>query len=347
MTYKHKSTNLCYYYTVRLTSITQQSLTTSVNLQESYSEPQLLINLEYKHSNTDRIFYGTNRSMKNNITDKDCVWANWIKALAAFLPTIEILFLPGKCSSESSEKGKKGKSQIILKLIQIKITHMHDFNTKIQAQTSSSSAQISFVTLGFFSLWNTGSNRMSNKMQRSQSLILFVMWYDKWMELELASRLTNAIKQSSLSDKQTKIFSRPQRQQLLAWGQTYCREETRQHRWDSRGCCRTPWWGWCTHCGRGIATASWDTGRVAWDNLFHRSCPCSHCPRRKSSCAARSFHCHSGRTRTGRCEAGRRGAHHCRPRSRDDHHTPSWTGYSSRLTGTGTHSRGGTYLGAL
>lgn len=30
------------------------------------------------------------------------------------------------------------------------------------------------------------------------------------MELELASRLTNAIKQSSLSDKQTKIFSRPQ-----------------------------------------------------------------------------------------------------------------------------------------
>lgn len=88
---------------------------------------------------------------------------------------IEILFLPGKGSSESSEKGKKGKSQIILKLIQIEITHMHDFNTKIQAQTSSSSAQISFVTLGFFSLWNTGSNRMSNKIQHSQSLILFVM----------------------------------------------------------------------------------------------------------------------------------------------------------------------------
>lgn len=88
---------------------------------------------------------------------------------------IEILFLPGKGSSESSEKGKKGKSQIILKLIQIKITHMHDFNTKIQAQTSSSSAQFSFVTLGFFSLWNTGSNRTSNKIQRSQSLILFVM----------------------------------------------------------------------------------------------------------------------------------------------------------------------------
>lgn len=92
---------------------------------------------------------------------------------------IEILFLPGKGSSESSEKGKKGKSQIILKLIQIRITHMHDFNTKIQAQTSSGSAQISFVTLGFFSLWNTGSNGMSNKIQRSQSLILFVMRYDK------------------------------------------------------------------------------------------------------------------------------------------------------------------------
>lgn len=33
------------------------------------------------------------------------------------------------------------------------------------------------------------------------------------MELELASRLTNAIKQSSLSAKQTKIFSRLQREQ--------------------------------------------------------------------------------------------------------------------------------------
>lgn len=71
MTYKHKSTHLCHYHTVHLTSITQQSLTTSINLQESYSEPQLLINLEYKHSNTDRIFYGTKGSMKNNITDKD------------------------------------------------------------------------------------------------------------------------------------------------------------------------------------------------------------------------------------------------------------------------------------
>lgn len=74
MTYKLKSTHLCYYHTVHLTSITQQLLTTSVNLQESYSEPQLLINLKYKHSNTDRIFYGTNRSMKNNITDKDTVF---------------------------------------------------------------------------------------------------------------------------------------------------------------------------------------------------------------------------------------------------------------------------------
>lgn len=114
--------------------------------------------------------------MKNNITDKDTAFVQTESALAAFLPMIEILFLPGKGSSESSEKGKKGKSQIILKLIQIKITHMHDFNKKKkQAQTSSSSAQISFVTLGFFSLWNTGSNRMSNKIQRSQSLVLFVM----------------------------------------------------------------------------------------------------------------------------------------------------------------------------
>lgn len=42
------------------------------------------------------------------------------KLLAAFLPMIESLFLPGKGSSESSEKGKKGKSQIIFRLMPLK-----------------------------------------------------------------------------------------------------------------------------------------------------------------------------------------------------------------------------------
>lgn len=37
-----------------------------------------------------------------------------------FLPMIESLFLPGKGSSESFEKGKKGKSKIIFRLIQVK-----------------------------------------------------------------------------------------------------------------------------------------------------------------------------------------------------------------------------------
>ena len=53
---------------------------------------------------------------------------------------IETLFLPGKGSSESSEKGKKGELQIIFRLIQLK-SHMHDFNTREQADK-----QISFST---------------------------------------------------------------------------------------------------------------------------------------------------------------------------------------------------------
>ena len=45
---------------------------------------------------------------------------NQSKLFAAFLPMIESLFLPGKGSSESGEKGKKGKSQIIFRLMQDK-----------------------------------------------------------------------------------------------------------------------------------------------------------------------------------------------------------------------------------
>lgn len=40
--------------------------------------------------------------------------------LAVALPMIENLFLPGKGSSESCEESKKGKSQIIFRLMQVK-----------------------------------------------------------------------------------------------------------------------------------------------------------------------------------------------------------------------------------
>lgn len=48
---------------------------------------------------------------------------------------IEGLFLPGKGSSESCEKGKKGESQIIFRLIQVKSHTCKDLNTRIQRQT--------------------------------------------------------------------------------------------------------------------------------------------------------------------------------------------------------------------
>lgn len=61
------------------------------------------------------------KSIDIKIVNKDAVFVeNESKLLAAFLPMIESLFLPGKGSSESSEKGKKGKSQIIFRLIQVK-----------------------------------------------------------------------------------------------------------------------------------------------------------------------------------------------------------------------------------
>lgn len=78
---------------------------------------------------------------------------------------IESLFLPGKGSSESNEKGKKGKSQIISRLIQVKSTHMHDFHTRIQRQTDNIQHKIS-VKQSPSCLQDTDS---------SECLILFVM----------------------------------------------------------------------------------------------------------------------------------------------------------------------------
>lgn len=94
---------------------------------------------------------------------------------------------------------------------------------------------------------------------------------------------------------------------------------------------------WPGHCH-----SSWDSGRAAWDSPFRRSGPGSRCRRRRSSCAARSCRCRSGRRRRGRCAGRRRGARRCRPRSLGGRRTPSWTAGSSRPTGTGTRSRGGT-----
>lgn len=66
--------------------------------------------------------------------------------LAEFLPMIESLFLPGKGSSESCEKGKKGKSQIIFRLIQVK---SHTCMILIQ---ESKDKQVSFVNTLFVKL---------------------------------------------------------------------------------------------------------------------------------------------------------------------------------------------------
>lgn len=66
--------------------------------------------------------------------------------------------------------------------------------------------------------------------------------------------------------------------------ETYYRVETHQHRWGSRGCCHTLWWGWHTHCGPGTATASWDTGKAVWGSLSHHSCPYGRCKSEKMDC---------------------------------------------------------------
>lgn len=79
-----------------------------------------------------------NKSTNIKIVNKDIVFVeNGSKLLAAFLPMIESLCLPGKGSSESSEKGKKGKitDHFQVNTGQITHTHMHDFNTGIQRQT--------------------------------------------------------------------------------------------------------------------------------------------------------------------------------------------------------------------
>lgn len=80
---------------------------------------------------------------------------------------IEILFLPGKGSSESSEEGKKGKSQIIFWLIQIK-SHTCMILTQEYKDKQITFNTIVFVTQSPLRFQKTGSLRMSNQIKLNQ-----------------------------------------------------------------------------------------------------------------------------------------------------------------------------------